>query len=273
MKNTIPFAREGYPFFFSSAGISLLLVLAAWKLCSVALAVPAALSCVLTLFILNFFRDPERTPPGDELAVVAPADGTVIVAECVPDTPLGIPALKISIFMSVFNVHINRVPCNGTVVDSFYHRGRFFDARDGRASFENERNGLVLETGDGRRLAFVQIAGLIARRIICYARIGDALQRGKTLRIDPFRIEGRCVPACRRETSGKDRGCDGCGRDRAGSSRLEQAPGKSGMTSEQNRKSGRKDRKYKKRDLHPAEPVYDREHVCRFLQYCVEFQR
>lgn len=179
MKNTIPFAREGYPFFFSSAGISLLLVLAAWKLCSVALAVPAALSCVLTLFILNFFRDPERTPPGDELAVVAPADGTVIVAECVPDTPLGIPALKISIFMSVFNVHINRVPCNGTVVDSFYHRGRFFDARDGRASFENERNGLVLETGDGRRLAFVQIAGLIARRIICYARIGDALQRGK----------------------------------------------------------------------------------------------
>ena len=179
MKNSIPIAREGYPFIFFAAGLTLLLVLAAWKLCSLVLAVPAAFSCLLTLFVISFFRDPERTPPGDELAVVAPADGTVIVAECVPDTPLGVPALKISIFMSVFNVHINRVPFDGKVVDSFYHRGKFFDARDGRASFENERSGLVLETGDGRRLAFVQIAGLIARRIICYARTGDALQRGK----------------------------------------------------------------------------------------------
>jgi phosphatidylserine decarboxylase len=103
----------------------------------------------------------------------------VIVAECVPDTPLGIPALKISIFMSVFNVHVNRVPFDGTVMDTFYHRGKFFDARDGRASFENERNGIVLETADGIRLAFVQIAGLIARRIVCYARTGDTLKRGE----------------------------------------------------------------------------------------------
>jgi len=179
MNNSTPFAREGYPFIASSAGLTLLLVLAAWKLCSLVLAVPAALFCVLTLFILYFFRNPERTPPADERAVVAPADGVVIVAECVPDTPLGSPALKISIFMSVFNVHVNRVPFDGTVVDSFYHRGRFFDARDGRASFENERSGLVMESKDGVRLAFVQIAGLIARRIVCYARIGDALKRGE----------------------------------------------------------------------------------------------
>ncbi|GFE61396.1 phosphatidylserine decarboxylase family protein [Geobacter sp. AOG2] len=178
MNNSTPFAREGYPFIFSSAGLTLLLVLAAWKLCSLVLAVPVVLSCVLTLFILYFFRNPERTPPGDERTVVAPADGVVIVAERVPDTPLGTPAIKISIFMSVFNVHVNRVPFDGRVVDSFYHRGRFFDARDGRASFENERSGLILETGGGVRLAFVQIAGLIARRIVCYARTGDLLKRG-----------------------------------------------------------------------------------------------
>ena len=179
MNNSTPFAREGYPFIASSAGLTFLLVLAAWKLCSLVLAVPAALSCVLTLFILYFFRNPERTPPGDVRAVAAPADGKVIVAECVQDTPLGVPALKISIFMSVFNVHVNRVPYDGTVVDSFYYRGKFFDARHGRASFENERSGLVLETSDGLRLAFVQIAGLIARRIVCYARTGDTLQRGE----------------------------------------------------------------------------------------------
>lgn len=179
MNNSTPFAREGYPFIASSAGLTLLLVLAAWKLCSLVLAVPATLSCVLTVFVLYFFRNPERTPPGDECAVVAPADGVVIVSECVPDTPLGTPALKISIFMSVFNVHVNRVPFGGTVTDSFYHRGKFFDARDGRASFENERSGLILETSDGSRLAFVQIAGLIARRIVCYARTGDLLKRGE----------------------------------------------------------------------------------------------
>jgi len=179
MNNSNLFAREGYPFIAFSAGLTLLLVLAAWKLCSLVLAVPAVLCCVLTLFVLYFFRNPERTPPGDERAVVAPADGVVIVAECVPDTPLGTPALKISIFMSVFNVHVNRVPFDGKVVDSFYHRGKFFDARDGRASFENERNGLVLETSGGVRLAFVQIAGLIARRIVCYARTGDVLNRGE----------------------------------------------------------------------------------------------
>jgi len=179
MNNSTPFAREGYPFIAAFAGLTLLLVLAAWKLCSLVLAVPAVLCCVLTLFVLYFFRNPERTPPGDERAVAAPADGVVIVAECVPDTPLGTPALKISIFMSVFNVHVNRVPFDGKVVDSFYHKGKFFDARDGRASFENERNGLVLETGGGVRLAFVQIAGLIARRIVCYARTGDTLKRGE----------------------------------------------------------------------------------------------
>jgi len=179
MDNNGIIAREGYPFIAYSAGLTALLTLFAWKLNSTILAVPAVISFLLTLFVISFFRNPERTPPGDEKTVVSPADGTVIVVERVPETPLGCEALKISIFMSVFNVHVNRAPLTGTVVDIAYFPGRFLDARDGRASSENERNGVVLETATGVRIAFVQIAGLIARRIICYPRVGDVVERGK----------------------------------------------------------------------------------------------
>lgn len=179
MNNSSAFAKEGYPFIAFAVGLTILLALSAWKLASFVLFIPAAVSFLLTLFVLYFFRNPERTPPADSKAVVAPADGTVIVCERVSETPLGIEAFKISIFMSVFNVHVNRVPFDGKVVDVSYHRGKFFDARDGRASCENERNGIVLETAGGVRIAFVQIAGLIARRIICYPHIGDLLKRGE----------------------------------------------------------------------------------------------
>jgi phosphatidylserine decarboxylase len=179
MNNSSPFAREGYPFIACSLVLTLLLGCATWMLCSIVLAVPFALSLVLTLFVLYFFRNPERTPPADPCAIVSPADGTVIVAEPVMETPLGCEALKVSVFMSVFSVHVNRVPFDGKVLDVFYHRGKFFDARDGRASCENERNGVVLEVPGGARIAFVQIAGLIARRIICYARSGEQLKRGE----------------------------------------------------------------------------------------------
>ena len=179
MNNSSPFAKEGYPFIAFSIGLTLLLALSSWKLASFLLAIPASISFLLTLFVLYFFRNPERTPPTDPRAIVAPADGTVIVAELVSETPLGTEAFKISIFMSVFSVHVNRVPFDGKVVDVSYHRGKFFDARDGRASCENERNGLVLELAGGVRIAFVQIAGLIARRIICYPRVGDLLKRGE----------------------------------------------------------------------------------------------
>ena len=177
MNKSTPFAKEGYPFIAISFSFTLLLIFFSWKLCSIILAVPAIIALLLTGFILYFFRDPERTPPADENAVVAPADGTVIVVERVPTTPLGVEALKISIFMSVFNVHVNRVPFNGKVMDIFYNSGKFFDARHSRASFENERNCIVLEAGNGVRLAFVQIAGLIARRIVSYPKKGDLLIR------------------------------------------------------------------------------------------------
>ena len=178
MNNNGIIAREGYPFIAYSVGLTVLLTLSALKLHSTVLAVPAAISFLLTLFVLSFFRNPERIPPGDETTVVAPADGTVIVVERVLETPLGSEALKISIFMSVFNVHVNRAPLAGRVIDIAYHPGRFLDARDGRASSENERNGVVIETAAGVRIAFVQIAGLIARRIICYPKVGDILVRG-----------------------------------------------------------------------------------------------
>ena len=179
MNNSSPIAREGYPFIAYSVGLTVLLAFSAWNLSSTVLFIPAALAFLLTLFVLYFFRNPERTAPADSATVVAPADGTVIVVERVPETPLGIEALKISIFMSVFNVHVNRVPFDGKVVDIFHHQGKFFNARDGRASCENERNGIVLEIAGGVRIAFVQIAGLIARRIVSYPLIGDMLVRGE----------------------------------------------------------------------------------------------
>jgi len=179
MNNSSPFAKEGYPFIAYSVGLTVLLSVAAWRLCSTVLYIPATLALLVTLFVLYFFRDPERKVPADSAAVVAPADGTVIIAERVTETPLGTEALKISIFMSVFDVHVNRIPFGGTVIDTFHHQWKFFDARDGRASFENERNGIVLEIADGVRIAFVQIAGLVARRIISYPRIGDSLVRGE----------------------------------------------------------------------------------------------
>jgi phosphatidylserine decarboxylase len=180
MRNqNIPIANEGYPFIAGFAGVALVCGLLAGTVGSVLLFSLSGLFVLLTLFTLYFFRNPERTPPEDEQAVVAPADGTVIVVDRVQQTPLGCEALKISIFMSVFNVHINRVPFSGTVVDVAYVPGAFFDARDERASCENERNGVVLETAGGVRMAFVQIAGLIARRIICYPSVGAVLERGK----------------------------------------------------------------------------------------------
>lgn len=179
MNKSTPFAREGYPFIAASVGAFVVLASLAWQLCSLFLAFPAALALLLAGFVLYFFRNPERTSPADPSAVVAPADGTVIVAEKVSETPLGTEALKISIFMSVFNVHVNRAPYDGRVVNKCHDNGKFYDARDGRASFENERNCIILETRQGLRLAFVQIAGLIARRIVSYPKIGDMLIRGE----------------------------------------------------------------------------------------------
>jgi len=177
-RNT-PIASEGFPFIAGCAVLAVIFGGAAWMFSSVLLCGFSCFFVLLTLFTLYFFRNPERTPPTDEQAVVAPADGTVIVVELVPQTPLGCESLKISIFMSVFNVHINRAPFSGRIVDMCYTPGAFFDARDQRTSCENERNVIVLKTVSGVRLAVVQVAGLIARRIVCYPKLGEYLERGE----------------------------------------------------------------------------------------------
>lgn len=179
MRNTdTPVAVEGYPFIAGFAVATLLLALLGQFL-HWGFFVPATLLFVLTVFTVFFFRNPERTTPGDENTVVAPADGEVIFLGKVIEPHTNAEFEKISIFMSVFNVHVNRAPISGKVVDGFYTKGKFFDVRDERASFENEQQGLVLETASGLRMVVVQVAGLIARRIVCYAKTGDVLTRGR----------------------------------------------------------------------------------------------
>ena len=134
---------------------------------------------IWAVFALQFFRDPARVPPMDADAVIAPADGRIVVVEKVRDEYLGREALKISVFMNVFNVHSNKSPVDGEVKGRWYTPGSFVNADLDKASSENERNAMVLRLADGERIAVVQVAGLIARRILCYAKVGQRLGRGE----------------------------------------------------------------------------------------------
>jgi phosphatidylserine decarboxylase len=130
------------------------------------------------VFATQFFRDPTRVPPMDADAVIAPADGRVIVVEKVADPYLEREALKISVFMNVFNVHSNKSPVDGVVKGRWYNPGSFVNADLDKASSENERNALWIQSERGD-VTSVQVAGLIARRILCYVRTGDPLVRGQ----------------------------------------------------------------------------------------------
>ena len=164
-------AREGWPFL----GISFLVSLVAafffgwWSL-------PLWLA---TLFILQFFRDPARQVPEDPQAVVSPADGRIVWVGKAQDPYLKREALKVSVFMNVFNVHSNRSPVDGAVKEKWYFPGGFLNAALDKASLENERAALWLRTGGGQDVTCVQVAGLIARRILCYVSAGSALARGQ----------------------------------------------------------------------------------------------
>jgi phosphatidylserine decarboxylase len=163
-------AREGWPYLIGSTLVALAAtwVLGGWSL-------PFWL---WTLFVLQFFRDPARVPPTDADAVICPADGRVVAVEKVRDPYLDRDALKISVFMNVFNVHSNRSPVDGQIMGRWYNKGSFVNADLDKASTENERNALWIasERGD---VTCVQIAGLIARRILCYVKEGDVLVRGQ----------------------------------------------------------------------------------------------
>ncbi|HEY1931698.1 MAG TPA: phosphatidylserine decarboxylase [Acetobacteraceae bacterium] len=148
------------------------------------------LGLAFTLFCLFFFRDPERVPPGRPGAILAPADGRVVsVAPGVPPAELGlgvVPRWRVSIFLSILNVHVNRVPADGTVTRVAYRHGAFVSASLDKASESNERNAIALRLPDGREIAVVQIAGLVARRILCGIREGDAVHAGARFGIIRF---------------------------------------------------------------------------------------
>jgi len=135
---------------------------------------------IIAVFVLQFFRDPPREIPQGEGLVLCPADGRVIVVGKAPDPYRNnAESLKISVFMNVFNVHSNRSPVDAVVHRVDYAAGLFVNASFDKASTDNERNAMVMEMADGTQLSCVQVAGLIARRILCYAKAGDRLARGQ----------------------------------------------------------------------------------------------
>ena len=167
-----PIAKEGFPFIGLFAFITLIFALLDWGFMTLVLL-------ALTLFTIYFFRNPERVVPDGEGLVVAPADGKVIfVGEVQEDRYFKERVTRVSIFMNVFNVHVNRAPCAGTVVDMYYQKGDFLNASLDKAADCNEQAGILMETEGGKQILFVQIAGLVARRIVTYPLIGDLLQRG-----------------------------------------------------------------------------------------------
>ncbi|HXC56977.1 MAG TPA: phosphatidylserine decarboxylase [Rhizomicrobium sp.] len=174
----VPIHREGWPFIAIFVALNgVLYWLSPW----------AGLAFApVTLWCIAFFRDPERTPPPGERSVVSPADGVLLpMVDAVPPQELGLgpePRRRLSIFMNVFNVHVNRMPVSGTVVALAYRPGRFFNASFDKASVHNERMSARLRPQNGSDpaadLAVVQIAGLVARRIVCDVKQGDAVARG-----------------------------------------------------------------------------------------------
>jgi phosphatidylserine decarboxylase len=140
----------------------------------------AALPFILiAAFVVQFFRDPPRTIPQDAGAILSPADGKVICIEKAFDDYQQVEALKISVFMNVFNVHSNRSPVDGEVIDVQYFAGKFVNADFDKASTENERNAVIVKMTNGQKITFVQVAGLVARRILCYTKTGEWLKRGE----------------------------------------------------------------------------------------------
>jgi phosphatidylserine decarboxylase len=164
-------AREGWPFLAVALAVSVAAsVFFGWWSAPLWLA---------TLFILQFFRDPGREAPADPLAVLAPADGRIVEVSRSQDPYVKREALKVSVFMNVFNVHSNRSPVDGTVKERWYFPGAFVNAALDKASLSNERNAIWLRTPAGADVTCVQVAGLIARRILCYVAAGAELARGQ----------------------------------------------------------------------------------------------
>ena len=178
----VPPHRAGYPFIVGGLVVWVLgLLFAGWL---------AWLGLAFTLFCLFFFRDPPRVPPTRPHVLLAPADGRVVLVDyAVPPAALGLPDLavpRVAIFLSVLDVHVNRVPAPGMITRIAYHPGKFLNAAHDKAADENERNALAMRLDNGAMIAVVQIAGLIARRIVCTAHEGDHLLAGERFGIIRF---------------------------------------------------------------------------------------
>lgn len=168
-------AREGIPFVLVPAAAAAAL----WLLWPESL-LPPALGILLAAYMAWFFRDPERIPPDDPGAVISPADGRIVFSgDCPPGAWSPEPGKMVSVFMWIFDVHVNRAPVSGKVISVRYTPGKFLAANVEKASLENEQNGVVLETAEGRRVSYIQIAGLVARRIVCSLSEGDTVRRGQ----------------------------------------------------------------------------------------------
>lgn len=164
-------AREGWPFL----GIAFVVAIIVTWLTPI-WSIPF---WIIAVFVLQFFRDPGRIIPQAPDVVLSPADGRIVVVEKTHDPYAEREALKISVFMNVFNVHSNRAPVDGTIETAQYFPGKFVNADLDKASIENERNALVISAPNGQTVTCVQVAGLIARRILCYVKPGENLARGQ----------------------------------------------------------------------------------------------
>lgn len=185
MKNEgVPIVKEGLPFLFVA-------LLATIGFFAGGLWPVAVVFAALTIFIAYFFRNPERLPPVGEGMVASPADGRIIFIGEVTEAEFTKEKMqKVSIFMSLWDVHVNRVPVDGTVKNMKYLKGRFMAAFEERASDDNERNAVLLETSKGVKVVLVQVAGLVARRIVCYPGVGAFILKGQ--RIGLIRFGSRC---------------------------------------------------------------------------------
>jgi len=174
INNKWPLAKEGLPFVLISCALTLIFLF-------LGLFLVFVLAAFISLFIIFFFRDPDRRNDVEQNAVLTPADGKILEVRHFHNnnTPLGEPAVKVSIFMSVFNVHVNRIPIGGSIEKITYHPGNFFSANLDKASKHNENNRITLKTHDLHRIVFIQIAGLIARRIACWVKEGERVEAGQ----------------------------------------------------------------------------------------------
>ena len=168
-----PIASAGYALIIGAAFATAVLAL-------LGLTTLTLVGLVITFCICGFFRDPDRIIPNEKGIIVSPADGKVILTDLTDDTPFfSGQTMKISIFMSVFNVHVNRIPYDGRIKKIDYHPGKFFSANLDKASLQNEHNAVFVEMDNTKPMCVVQVAGLIARRIICNIQPGDHVMRGQ----------------------------------------------------------------------------------------------